>query len=539
MSLKKTLLLSVVLALAGAYIYMVELPAGEKKEKQDQLFSELTERAISEIAVQKGQDSFLLKNIKPVAAPEVEKAAEGDAEKPMGSSGKGSDWQLGEILGAQLDDGALTSLTSALLGLKVGESLPSSDVDKDLSIYGLSSPELVLSVSGVRSEGGSFKRTLRFGKKNEYVKLRYLQVQEQPDASSQAPVVYLVPETLFISANRAATDFRKKTFISFLDADVKTVSFNSQAGKVSLEARPIADNKVPLKVSKWALTEGSSVEGGSTRRASEALVAEILRDLRNAKASAFIDGEEAKVPEKFGLTEGTAKVSIGFSSQGREPLELRFAVVKDKDSFGRGPGTYVSMSGVPSVFFVDGDLSAKLFKSGNDLRDRQLFQFDNEKTQKIEISKSGAEPVILVKASGDTWNVADAAGATVSSDATFARQYVADLALLRADGFPEESRDFGFETPSGRVVVSFASEGAPKATLVLGKEAVNGAHFAGILVGDEKVVAEPFILSAEGIAKAFPRREVLVPVPTSAPEVAAEGAVAAPAAEIVEQSSAE
>jgi hypothetical protein len=113
------------------------------------------------------------------------------------------------------------------------------------------------------------------------------------------------------------------------------------------------------------------------------------------------------------------------------------------------------------------------------------------------------------------------------------------LALLRADGFPEESRDFGFETPSGRVVVSFASEGAPKATLVLGKEAVNGAHFAGILVGDEKVVAEPFILSAEGIAKAFPRREVLVPVPTSAPEVAAEGAVAAPAAEIVEQSSAE
>jgi hypothetical protein len=547
MSLKKTFFLSLLLALAGGYIYYVELPAGEKKEKQDQLFSAVTESRIAELAVQRGQDSFVLKNLKPEtevvsdrADPEGAESTDGAPSKAKSSTGKGSQWQLGDIQGAQLDDGALTSLTSAVLGLKVGEALPTEDVDKDLSVYGLTSPELELKVRSVSKEGSPLNLDLRFGKKNEYVKLRYMQVKDLSEASDAAPRVCLVPEALFLSANRAATDFRKKTFVSFLDSELKKVSFDSNFGKLSLDAQPEAKEKPALRESKWLLQVGGASDGAVLRKASQTLVAEILRELRNTKASAFIDGDEAKAPEKYGFTESAPKLTIEFNEQGKATLELRFAPVKEKDSFGRGPGTYVSMSGVPSLFFVDGDLPSKLFKSGSDLRDRQLFQFDSEKVQKIEITRPGGESFSMLKA-GETWNVATAAGVSEPSDPSFASQYVNDLSLIRADGFPEESRDFGFEAPVGKVVVSLGSEGASKATLVLGSEVVNGAHYAGVLVGDASVVAEPFILSAEGISKIFPRREVLVPAPTPVPEgVEASGASGASAttesgAEIVDQ----
>jgi len=568
MSLKKTFMLSLLLAIAGAYIYFVELPAGEQQEKKDQLFAYLTERRVAEVSVRRGAESFVLKNLKAESGLTSNVSDDVSPSKEQETSGKGANWQYGAIQGAELDDGALTSLTSAIVGLKVGEPLPAADVDKDLKVYGLQTPELELSVRSVKKDGSPLNLDLLFGKKNDFVKLRYLQVKDGIAQESQskegqssveaAPRIFLVPEALFISANRAGSDFRKKSFVSFLDADISSASFASGESSYAIDADAPSEAAsgdvaaaAPLKRSKWALRDAASTAAGQKgeRRASEEGVASILRELRNAKASSFIDGDEASDPKKFGLLEGAQSLTLSYRQQEKAPLVIRMASVKKKDAFGRGPGTYVGVSGVSTIFFVDGDLSTKIFKTAVELRDRQLFRFDTAQAQKIDALLIGGESLSLVK--GVTWGLVGAQGASIPADETFVSQYLTDLASLRADGFPDESRDFGFGAPVGKVSIALNAEETTKATLILGAEIVNGARFAGILVGEkgsvtESSVLEPFVLSAEQIVKVLPRRDALLPAPTPAPEEAFPAESLPPAVpeagslpEIVEESNAQ
>jgi hypothetical protein len=117
--------------------------------------------------------------------------------------------------------------------------------------------------------------------------------------------------------------------------------------------------------------------------------------------------------------------------------------------------------------------------------------------------------VVLARA-GEDWKVNGEAG-----DKVFVRQFLNDLSELKAERFPDETRDFGFGNPRLKVTVRFEAKAGETGAglehvLVVGDpaeldEAKNPkSYFAGV-----GALNEPFIINQDSFKKISPSLEIL------------------------------
>jgi Domain of unknown function (DUF4340) len=475
MNFRKTILLALVLGAALFYVYRIEKPKQEAAKKKGMIFSDLDASGVDQIVIDRAPSGespatrVVIINTKPnVAATPTAAAVE---EDPFASSelpARESGWQLEAFPTEGIDSVAISSLMTALQGLKLDEPISPEEAGSDLSPFGLHNPPLTISV---KQKTGEVKN-LKFGVENEYFAKRFLSIEGDRQ-------LYLVPPALYGAAEKSLFDFRNKTPIDFREGEV--VEFEVASPKGRLKVTRKSDND-------WVL--------GSDRplKASPLAARSLLVAMKNLRVSEFFDGTSDVTP--YGLDRPAVTVTIKFSPQSqRQPLVLRFAEKSE------GAGEVFAISGQSttvwkSTQFRTDDLS----KSEFDLREKELFRFDPSQVKRVEFSGHGRQAISLVR-EGENWKVDDKVG-----DGVFIEQVLFNLMELTATSFPDGG-DGGFSQPELQVAVTTTTDLGNSRTQVLlvGAEKSAGEFFARI--GES---GELFTISAESLKKIRPAREALL-----------------------------
>ncbi|TMA77995.1 MAG: DUF4340 domain-containing protein, partial [Deltaproteobacteria bacterium] len=183
---RNTLLLLLVLAALGAYVYWVELPHEKREAEQKQLLT-FEKDKVASITLE---------------YPDHQIALARDADKH---------WRLVKPIEAPADDTAANNLVTAVADAKVTRTL--DDVADKLASYGLAPPEAVVKLG---LEGGTELPALKVGKTTQVGFSAYVQKDDEKS-------VRIAGGALQTGLKKDVKDLRDKNVIAFDEAQVKRV----------------------------------------------------------------------------------------------------------------------------------------------------------------------------------------------------------------------------------------------------------------------------------------------------------------------------
>ncbi len=507
MSLRKTIMLAIVLVIVAVFTFRSELPRIEFEKIKDMPFSTAGKQGIKSVKIDRQGTSFELINL----APSLKKVEEDEGTEKNGPEVKveAGKWKIAGLDSAEVDAAAINTLLSSLSGLKTGAPLAKDEVGTDLGVYGLSAPEASVKVESLK-EGGVDSLELSFGKKNSYLNKRYLKVSKMGDETGAG--LYLVTEGLFSAVSKGQSDYRKRNPIEIQDSDLRRISLERDGKKIVVER--VLDIDEAAGESVWKIVEPSNLRGN------EKEVGELVKNLRNLKAKDFFDGEQGK-PESFGLTDKSSSIKLEYKEAlKRDPLVIKVAVTKagvDKET-----AAYFQISSEPTVFSLAADPSEGLFKPIEAWREKRFISFPMASVSEVDVSGDGVNAIKLVKKDTD-WLVNDK-----PADDSFVREYLNNISQLEASSYPKETIDYGFGKPSLKISVTLTKTGKSSAASSEGggkPEEAQGKHLELVIgkivekdsngeaknyyaaVGD---LSEPFIISKEQYKKIVPKEDVLI-----------------------------
>jgi len=483
MSLKKTLLLALVLLAICLYIFKVELPNEEAKKNEALLLNGIPKETLSRLEIANESGSFVLKNDAP-KAPDAKPADKSKLADPEFYT----HWSLQDLPGSPLDPGTLSSLFSYLADFRLEDPIPSKEVDPKLTIYELDKPKVSLKLEAL---GKSL--LLKFGKSNDFVGKRYTMLEGKPD-------VYLTQDTLFSVLSKTKSDFRNRTPINFLDSDLSTIELKQ---KELSEVLKITSQEA----AKWQIAQPIKAQ------ASYAAISGYTTNVRNLRADDFIDNASDKLAQ-YKLDNPEVQLTFSFKeSLKKDALVLvasSYKEKKDKDS-PQESGTYFAVKGSPTIYKTKSDIISGLKKSVDEMRERKLFQFATDEVVQADFEQADSEALSLVR-SNDKWQVNGKEG-----DVVFVRELLNNLSQLEASGFPNENQDFGFNTPRLKVALrlsSTAKDSKEKKTinrlLVVGAQPRSNADKSVRYYAAVDDLSQPFIISDETFKTISRKEETLL-----------------------------
>ena len=469
MSLKKTLVLALLLLIFAAYILKIQIPAFQEAQTKDLIFKDLQAARLESLEIIRPQDSFKLKN---TAFQDNQAAIENDPKVNVRSY---DEWQLDDLPGAKIETVLINSLITSIRDLKLDDKLPKEDIEADLSIYGLQDPALVIRLRG-QSE-----REITLGKINQYLNKRYLKL-------SQDENIYLISEGLYSAADKSRQDFRAKTPLNFMDSNLESIELIKSESKIKLTR----DEDRKWQISLPAKTAASSES-----------VLELTRTIRNLRVADFID--DVSLLPQYNLSNPQLKVLLEIKNEkGTVQEELNFAkatsVNNSEDKY------YLYMKDSPSIFQLTANPFMVIDKSLLDLRERKMYEFAVDDVYRALVEYADGSELSLFK-EGLSWKVNGEKG-----DDIFIDQWLNNLAELEADDFPVQTQDFGFENPLFKLSLSIKPRGADSEVL---KSLIIGSNFyradktkGYYALSDEGET--PFIISEESYKKVYIREEALL-----------------------------
>lgn len=418
MQLRKTILLSAVLLLIGAYIKYVELPGEYRKNQSDLFLKGVEESAIDSIGVDGKKGSYTLTNR---AVREEQSRSVGNEKEKEKRPSDGELWALeGVPSETKLDTGAVRSLLRSLVDLRLGEAIPSEEIGPDMSVFGLDKPELT-----VRVRFAGTTETVLFGKLSAFVGKRYLKVSDRG--------VYTVDEGLFSSADKERDSFRIKSPIAVDLEEFESLEIASSDGPVRLERGNGAE---------W------SIVGPFSAKADQQVVADYVRQLRALRAAHFIDPPQADDLDAFGLAK--PDVTVVLAGKGRK-LEVRLGVTVGEVVGGTNKGEtgmYFWFNGSPSVYKIEGNRINLFRLPAQSFRDKHILESDPERLTRIEVRKAGSPTWVLEKIKG-AWQLD---GAEVSTAQL--RKYLDTLTRFQVEKYALSSEvNEPFGDPEARVIL--------------------------------------------------------------------------------------
>ena len=371
--LTSTIILVLVLAGLGAYIYFVDSkkPAGGIEEKQ-KVFSVEADK-IEEITVTADAETTTLRK-------------------------EGGTWKVTSPVSTDADTTEVSGMTSALAGLEVNRVVAENATN--LAEYGLAEPRIKLAF---KAQGGA-SGELHLGEKTA----------TQSDMYAVKPGeqrVFLVQAFQESSLAKKTFDLRDKRVLHFERDKIDTIELTQPGSPMVQLVRNGSEWSVKQPVP--ARGDYSAVEGLLTR-------------LSTASMTKLVDPNS---PETFGLEKPTAVVTLG---AGSTRATLEFGVEKDSALYVRDQARQMLFAVDPSLAtevkktaddFRDKDLFE--FRTFNVLRLRLVRGADTYEFQKV--AGSGENPT-------DKWQrLVDGKGTDV--DTTKMEDLISKLSALRAQSF--------------------------------------------------------------------------------------------------------
>jgi hypothetical protein len=387
-----TLVLVVVLAGLGGYIYFVE-------NKKPATGADTKAKAFE---VQADQIDEL-------------QVAVADGDRTRAQRGADKKWKLVEPVEAEGDNSELTNMASNLASLDVERVVDENPAD--LKQFGLEPPRIEI---GFRAKGQAEQRLLVGDKTptggDVYVK--------KPGEKK----VFLVSSSVEDTFNRRAFDLRDKTILRFDRDKVKGLEITHDGTTLEFSR----------KAANWSIVKPMQM------RADYAAIEGLITSLSATLMSKFV-GNDATPAElrTYGLDRPSATATV-MTDDGRATIVL-----------GRTENaeTYAKEASRPQIVMVAPTIVADLNKPLAEYRRKDLFDARSFSTKRIEV-KRGAEAFVFEKTMDkdgkETWR--NAAGKTV--DSAKVEDLLTKRSNLRAETF-EDRVDPALKMPALAATINF------------------------------------------------------------------------------------
>ncbi len=400
--LTSTLLLVVVLAGLGGYIYFVDSkrPAAgpDGAEALGKVFTVEADK-INELRISYQAESALLKK-------------------------DNSGWKLVEPIQVEADPPEAIGVTTALNNIDIVRVVDENP--SDLAQFGLANPNIIVSYKTENGGAG----TLKLGNKNATQGELYAQMNDEKR-------VFLVNAFQESSFNKTPFNLRDKKILKFDRDNADSLVLSKGANAMEL-ARTGSDWKVVKPVP--SRSDFAAVEGFITR-------------LSSANMSQLIEGGDKELA-KYGLDKPSMTVTVG-SGSSKTVLEVGAT---------EGGATYARDPARALVFTVDSTMQTDLNKNFDDYRNKEVFEFrpftlaklravldapGGPKTYEFEKQKP-ATP-----ADPETWKVTRVGGASHVADQATMDDLLTKLVEIKADSFVASAARTGLDKPALVVSASF------------------------------------------------------------------------------------
>jgi len=409
MKFRNTLLLLLLTAAVGAYVYFYEIKGGEEREKEKTAAGKL-------IDIKK--DSVTAITIRP----------DGVELKKIGAT-----WELTAPVQYQADDGTVSSLLSSL------ESAQRDQKDittsrADYAGFGLEPARTELIVRHEKAK----QDTLYLGDGNVTTTMVYARVNNDPE-------VVLTSNGLSNNAKKALLDWRNKDLLVF----------DNNAANRLLLATPKNRFELKKENGKWQMLAPLKAA------ADESKISSLLSRVRYGRINEFTT-EQMDDAKNYGLEKPAYEFTVFFGANDAQKA-LNFG---KKD----GANYYAHDPARPQVFKVDTSLVKDLNVSVMDLRNKKIAEFENWNADYIELNYADTLKIVCEKDTSDNWQIKSPEPKKAKSWEV--SNITGGLSGMEAAAFVEENatdlKKYGLDKP--RVIVTIKQKGNEIARALIGKE---------------------------------------------------------------------
>ena len=410
--IRRILILLVLVAALGTYLYVYELPEAAREGKKAKL-----------VGVDKDAVTGLVLTY-PDRELELKKDDQG--------------WRLLRPADAPADDTVMKGVLSTLTDAEVQKTL--DQLPQNLADFGLDKPTVTVKLT---LKDGSQPPPLVVGKNTAIGGKAYVRKDDEPK-------LYLTTSALGYGLNKQAKDVRDKTILAFKDEDVSRVEIKAENG----------DTVTLVRKDKEAWTVEPGDHPGDTTE-----VRSYLSSLRSTRAVDFPDDHPQDLG-KYGLAAPRLTVTVATGTDGAASQAL---LVGAETTEGSQKQIYAKRGDQPTVYALGDWTFRTLAKPPSQFRDKTVLGFDPTRVGKLAFERKDGGAVRLARAEGK-WTLEGAEGKT-SKDSAIAT-LLDDLRDLRgADIAAEPAKDlaaWGLDHPDLRITLT-DKEGQPIGTVLAAK----------------------------------------------------------------------
>jgi hypothetical protein len=397
----------------GAYLWWVERPAMEK-ESEKKLVMTLTPDSVTRVELIRGEDTIEL-------------------------SREGTDWRLTKPLSAPADQRAVEALIRTVAEAEEKRRI---DAPESLQQFGLEPPTVVV---GLTDRDGKTLPRLAIGGSAPIGFSVYLRRGDEP-------AVLMTNAAVRSALDKKVDDLRDKTIITFSNDEVREVVLEKRGG----ERVVVAQDE-----SGWRITEPLEA------KADTAEIQSLLGTLRALRAQGFVDESEEAARATQGLDDPQLALTLRMKDGKEERRVLLGNPLPDeskKQLFAQSlPGGQVFLAASTSL--------VSLSKTAPDLRDKTVLGVDEEKLERVELSRQEGESLQFER-KDDDWILAGAGADKPRS--LVGKRFVDDLLALKGSAIaaeasaPEALAPYGLDEPEMRIGLK-ARDGADLGAILLAR----------------------------------------------------------------------
>ena len=418
MSLPKAIVMVVMLAALGAYVYFVDLPQAERDAKKETILT-FEQDAIDTFTLIYPDRTIRLKQVAP------------------------AEWDIIEPVQAKADKITIDNMLNTLADEEVTRRLD-PDASADLALYGLDEP--LVKIQLVLNDGTNLPQ-LSIGKDTPVGYSAYVQKEGDPQ-------LHLTRQAFRLGMIKEVKELRDKTVLSFVSTDVKKITISGPEKNIVL-----------------AYTNtGWTLEQPAAYTVEAAAVLNYLSTLQGLRAEDFIEQPLLEMSD-FGLDPAQLTVALQFGEDTTQTISL------GDEKASAGTQRYVKRDDEETLYLVREGILKDLSKVANYFRDKTVASMPEEKIEKVEVKRQDGGDFTITRGAENKWKIDTTQEGTLKA-ATLS-QFIADLRELRgfeiAADNPDDLSTYGLDTPALTLIAS-DEDGERLSTVLLGQTTVDGTE---------------------------------------------------------------
>jgi len=427
MRFRGTLILLVICAAFGSYLYFYEIKGGEKREKAK-------------------QEEMRVWDLDGSAIQQIDLTTGGKTVSAARTSDK--DWKITAPRTLDADATELDSMAQSAAGIDRESVIETSAVD--LARFGLQSPEISLKLK--TKDGKEY--SILFGNSNPTGNSTYATVGGTNE-------VFLVASSVASNFNKTLEDLRNHSILSFEQSEAQSLELKTPKDDIQL----VKEND------RWFS------QGEGKWPADSSAINEILSSLSSGKIKEFFDENPADYTNLgFDKPMAEVRVTVGKDKAikdlviGTEKSKLREK--GEKQPLLIGSNLYLARDEArQDLFFVDKSFVDSLLKPRSELRDKALAAFQRWDVDSITLTNS--KGTFVFSKSGGDWLLGEAKKKT-NWDAVNGILDALEKPVKEFIDKPTSLATYGFDKPLARVILKQGE--TVKVDLVFGKEVDDGIY---------------------------------------------------------------